>query len=61
VATREKVVGRQLKCHLQSMSGESVKNSARTITDAERADKSMGGIVGKRLTYQRPYKSKERF
>jgi hypothetical protein len=25
VATREKVVGRQLKCHLQSMSGESVK------------------------------------
>jgi hypothetical protein len=31
----------------------------RKISDAERMDKSVGGIVGKRLTYARTHKAQE--
>jgi transposase-like protein len=46
--------------HLHRYCGEfDFRYNNRKITDAERMHKSVGGIVGKRLTYRRPDKAKE--
>jgi transposase-like protein len=47
--------------HLHRYCGEfDYRYNNRKISDAERMHKSVGGIVGKRLTYRRPDETKER-